>query len=190
MFYSFVSLVLYNQLPLCVVYTQLIFLFLRPISSSIGCCWVVCLAIFTQLIFDYLNNVIKYFLKLYEKNGYQVQYELTNDYACILQSETDLYNDLEILQKLIPKGKKILFQLHFRPNVIYNNSSKIINKREIIFNVVNNFCNTHENAYFYDPSVLLNTNKSLYDGDTHFNYRGHKISFNYMYDNFLQKFGV
>lgn len=129
-------------------------------------------------------------LKLYEKNGYQVQYELTNDCTCILQSETDLYNDLEILQGLIPKGKKIIFQTHFRPNVIYNDTSKIIDKREIIYNVVNNFCNTHENAYLYDPSVLLNTDKSLYDGDTHFNNRGYEICFNYIYDNFLQKNGV
>jgi hypothetical protein len=129
-------------------------------------------------------------LKLYEKNGYQVQHELTDDYDCVLQSETDLYNDLEILQGLIPKGKKILFQIHFRPNVIYNDASKIIDKREIIYNVVNNFCNTHENAYLYDPSVLLNTDKSLYTGDIHFNTRGYEISFNYIYDNFLQKFSV
>lgn len=129
-------------------------------------------------------------LKLYEKNGYQVQYELTKDYTCVLQSEKDLYNDLEILQGLIPKGKKIIFQTQFRPNVIYNDTSKIVDKREIIYNVVNNFCNTHENAYLYDPSVLLNTDKSLYDGDTHFNNRGHEICFNYIYDNFLQKNGV
>jgi len=129
-------------------------------------------------------------LKLYEKNGYQVQHELTNDYACVLQSETDLYNDLEIIQGLIPKGKKLIFQTHFRPNIIYNDASKIIDKREIIYNVVNNFCNTHENAYLYDPSILLNKDKSLYDGDTHFNNRGHKICFNYIYDNFLQNFGV
>jgi len=125
-------------------------------------------------------------LKLYEKDGYQVQHEHTNDYACTLQSETDLYNDLEILQGLLPKGKKILFQTHFRPNVIYNDASKIINKREIIYNVLTNFCNNHENAYLYDPSVLLNTDVSLYDGDTHFNTRGYEISFNYMYENFLQ----
>jgi len=126
-------------------------------------------------------------LKLYEKNGYQVQYEFTNDYTCNLQSETDLYNDLEILQGLIPKGKKIIFQIHFRLNVIYNDASKVIDKREIIYNVVNNFCNTHENAYLYDPSIILNEDKSLYDGETHFNNIGHIISFNYIYDNFLQK---
>jgi len=124
-------------------------------------------------------------LKLYEKNGYQVQYELTDDYTCVLQSETDLYNDLEILNGIL-KGKKILFQIHFRPNVIYNDASKIIVNREIIYNVVNNFCNTHENAYLYDPSFLLNTYEFLYDGDTHFNDIGYEKSFDYIYNNFLQ----
>jgi hypothetical protein len=126
-------------------------------------------------------------LKLYEKNGYQVQFELTNDYTCILQSETDLYKDLKILKDLIPNGKKILFQIHFRPNIIYNDTSKSIDKREIIYNVVNNFCNTHEGAYLYDPSILLNKDKSLYDNDTHFNDRGYEISFNYIFDNFINR---
>jgi hypothetical protein len=129
-------------------------------------------------------------LKLYEKNGYQVQYELTNDYECGLQSETDLYNDLKILRDLIPKGKKILFQIHFRPNIIYNDASKIIYKREIIYNVVHNFCNTHEDVYLYDPSVLLNTDKSLFDGNTHFTPIGHEKSFKYLYENFIQKIGI
>lgn len=141
---------------------------------------------------DAFNNCDYYIfeicsLKLYEKNGYQVQFELTDHYNCLIQSETDLYNDLQILQGLIPKGKKIIFQIHFRPNIIYNDPSKAIDKREIIYNVVSNFCNTHENVYLYDPSVLLSTDKSLYDGETHFNSRGHEISFNYIYDNFIQK---
>lgn len=125
-------------------------------------------------------------LKLYENNGFQVQHELTNEFTCLLQSEIDLYNDLKILQSLIPKGKKILFQIHFRPNVIYNDPSKIIEKREIIYNVVNKYCNTNDNVYLYDPSVLLNVDKSLFDGDTHFSERGHEVSFNYIYDNFIQ----
>jgi hypothetical protein len=126
-------------------------------------------------------------LKLYEKGGYQVQHELTNDYACVLQSETDLYNDLKILYDLIPEGKRIIFQIHFRPNIIYNDTSRTIDKREIIYDVVNKFCNTNENAYLYDPSILLNTDKSLFDGDTHFNPRGHEMSFKYLYDNFIHK---
>jgi len=126
-------------------------------------------------------------LKLYEKNGYQVQFELTNDYTSDLQSETDLYTDLKTLRELIPEGKQIIFQIHFRPNIIYNDASKAINKREIVYTVVNNFCNTHANTYLYDPSVLLKTDTSLFDGDTHFNEQGHKSSFNYLYDNFIQK---
>jgi len=148
-----------------------------------------------QSIKDEFNNCNYYIfeicsLKLYEKDGYQVQYELTDDYTCVLQSETDLYNDLKILQDLIPKGKKIIFQTHFRPNVIYNDASKIIDKREIIYNVVNNFCNIYDNAYLYDPSVLLKINKTYFDGLIHFNKKGHEISFNYIYENFIQKNAV
>jgi hypothetical protein len=124
-------------------------------------------------------------LKLYEKDGYQVQHELTNDYTCVLQS--DLNADLKILRDLIPVGKRIIFQIHFRPNVIYNDISKAIDKRETIYNVVNNFCYTHENTYLYDPSVLLNTDTSLFDGDTHFINGGHEMSFKYLYDNFIKK---
>ena len=126
-------------------------------------------------------------LKLYERNGYQVQHELTNDYTFVLQSETDLYNDLSTLKSLIPKEKQIIFQVHFRPNIIYNDPSKVIEKRESIYNVVNNFCNTNENVYVYDPSIILREDTSLFDGDTHFNYRGNEKSFNYIYDTFINK---
>jgi len=124
-------------------------------------------------------------LKLHEKDGYQVHYELTNDYKMLLQSEDDLYNDLKILQNLIPKGKKIIFQTHFRPNIIYDDISQIIDKREIIYNVVNNLCNTNDNVYLYDPSIILKTDKTLFDGDTHFTEIGYETSFNYIYHNFL-----
>ena len=124
-------------------------------------------------------------IKLYEKNGYQVQFEHTNDYNCVLQSENDLYDDLKILQNLIPKGKKIIFEIHFRPNIIYNDVSKTIDKREIIYNVVNKFCNTNDNAYLHDPSDILKINNSLFDGDTHFTHTGHEVNFNYIYDKFL-----
>ena len=125
-------------------------------------------------------------LKCYERDGYQVQFELTHNYTCLLQSETDLYNDLKTLRDLIPKGKNILFQIHFRPNIIYDDASKSIDKREILYNVVNNFCTTNDNTYLYDPSVLLKKDISLFD-DTHFNDRGYELSFTYLYDNFIEK---
>jgi hypothetical protein len=112
-------------------------------------------------------------LKLYKNNNYQVQYEITNDYKCILQTEEELLEDLHIIRKLIPLNKRILFQTHFRPNIIYNDNTKIIDKREIIYNIVNNFCEKSTNTYLYDPSMLIQTNYSLFDGDTHFSDSGH-----------------
>lgn len=124
-------------------------------------------------------------LKLYEKEGYQVQFELTHDYRTVVQSEESLYNDLEILYNLLPAGKTLILQTHFRPNIIYNDPSKAIEKREAIYTVVESFCKLHENAHQYDPSILVQSDKSLFDGDTHFTEVGHAASFNYMYKNFL-----
>ncbi len=39
--------------------------------------------------------------------------------------------DLKIIRELIPENKKILFQVHFRPNIIYNNNTTI--KKEKLF---------------------------------------------------------
>jgi hypothetical protein len=125
-------------------------------------------------------------IKIYEKDGYQVQYELTNDYQCTVQSEEDIYNDLMILCRLLPKGKKIIFQTHFRPNIIYNDPSRVIEKREIIYNIVKKFCDANENIYLYDPSVLLQTNNSLFDGQDHFDHEpGYNATFKYITENFL-----
>ena len=127
-------------------------------------------------------------LKLYTKNGFQVQPEVTKDYDCIIQTEEDLYNDLQIIREMIPFNKKILFQIHFRPNIIYNDTNKSIGKREIIYDVVRKFCEKNKNTFIYDPSILLQTNHSLFDGNTHFNNKGHIESFNYIYNNYLTKF--
>ncbi len=126
-------------------------------------------------------------LKLYTKNDYQVQYELTNDYIFNLQTETDLYNDLLIIKNLIPKNKKIIFQIHFRPNIIYNNDELAIKNREILYNVINNFCNSNDNIYLSDPSVILNKNNQLLYDDTHFNGDGYLEYFNYLFNNFIKK---
>jgi hypothetical protein len=126
-------------------------------------------------------------LKLYERDGYQVQYELTNEYTCAIQSKEDIINDLYILKSLIPEGREIIFQTHFRPNIIYNDTLKTIEKREAIYNSVKNFCSINSNVYLYDPSLLLQKDTSLFDGDTHFNERGLELSFNYIYDTFIQR---
>jgi len=126
-------------------------------------------------------------LKLYKNNGFEVQYELTNEYNYILQTEEELFEDLQVIRQLIPFNKKILFQVHFRPNIIYNDANKTIENREIIYNLINKFCEKNENTFIYDPSILIQTNHSLFDGDTHFNYIGHIESFNYIYNNYLIK---
>lgn len=126
-------------------------------------------------------------LKLYKNNGLEVQYEETNEYNCTLQTEEELLEDLHTIRELIPFNKKILFQVHFRPNVIYNDVNKTIEKREVIYNVVNKFCEKNENTFIYDPSVLLQTDHSLFDGDTHFTHSGYIESFNYIYDNYITK---
>ncbi len=126
-------------------------------------------------------------LKLYKNNGFEVQYELTNEYDYRLQTEEELIEDLQAIRKLIPFNKKILFQCHFRPNIIYNDASKIIEKREIIYNLINKFCQENENTFIYDPSILIRTDHSLFNGYQHFTQRGHIESFNYIYNNYLIK---
>lgn len=126
-------------------------------------------------------------LKIYEKNRYQVLDRLTQDYQYNLQSEEDLYNDLVILYNLIPKDKPIIFQCHFRPNIIYKDESKAIINREIIYNVLNKFCSSNSNSYLYDPSILLNINPSLFDSDVHFNHIGYTMNFKYIYEKYIQK---
>jgi hypothetical protein len=126
-------------------------------------------------------------LKLYKNNIFDVQFELTNEYNYILQSEEELLEDLYTIRQAIPFNKKILFQVHFRPNIIYSDTNKTIEKREIIYNLINKFCEKNENTFLYDPSILIKTNNSLFDGDTHFTHNGHIESFNYIYDNYLKK---
>jgi hypothetical protein len=127
-------------------------------------------------------------LKLYTNNGFEVQYELTNDYNYILQKEEELLEDLHTIRELIPLNKKIIFQVHFRPNIIYNDTNKTIDNREVIYNVINKFCKKNINTYIYDPSILLQQNYSFFDGDTHFTNSGHIESFNYIYNNYITKY--
>lgn len=127
-------------------------------------------------------------LKLYKNNGYEVQYEVTNEYDIILQTEEELYEDLCKIRKLIPQNKKILFQVHIRPNIVYNDDTKTIDKREIIYNVINNFCKKNKNTYIYDPSNLIKTDYSFFDGDTHFTNSGNLAHFNYIYNNYITKY--
>jgi len=127
-------------------------------------------------------------MKLYNNDGFEVQHELTSDYQQILQTEDELLEDLYTIKELIPANKKILFQVHFRPNIIYNDANKTIENREKIFNIISSFCDKNDNAFIYDPSIILQADNSLFDGDTHFNANGNTQSFNYIYNNYILKF--
>jgi hypothetical protein len=126
-------------------------------------------------------------LKLYKNNGYEVHFELTKDYETVVQTEEDFLEDLKLLRTMIPYNKKILFQTHFRPNIIYNDDKKQIENRDIIFNAVNKFCKTNYNTFIYDPSILIKEDHSLINGDNHFLWKGYMKSFEYVYNNFIKK---
>jgi len=126
-------------------------------------------------------------LKLYINNGYEVQYELTNNYEYRIQTVDELIEDLHTLRKIIP-NKKILFQCHFRPNIIYDNETKAITKREVIYNTLLKFCNNNNNVFLYDPSIIIKNNNFLFDGDTHFTDNGYIENFKYIYNNYLVKY--
>jgi len=85
---------------------------------------------------------------LNKNNGIEVQYELTNEYNYVLQSEQELLEDLHTIRNMIPLNKKILFQVHFRPNIIFNDVNRIIEKRDVIYNVINKFC--ENNVFLFD----------------------------------------
>ena len=75
------------------------------------------------------------------------------------QTREELYNDLLTLRNLININKKIIFVSHFRPHIIYNDESKMILSREIIFDTIKEFCekNKELNVVHYDPSIFLHS---------------------------------
>ena len=126
-------------------------------------------------------------LKLYEKNGFQVQFELTNDHTETLQTKDELRNDLIQLINMIPKNKRIVFQCHFRMNIMWNDQKCMIQNREDIFDVLQQVASEFNNVRVYDPSEYLKNNKSSLSDATHFNEQGHVQSFDYIFDHFISK---
>jgi hypothetical protein len=128
-------------------------------------------------------------LKIYNYKGFYTQYEQMpnndiSDYNVVIQDKLDLFNDLFTIKNLFP-NKKIIFQCHFRPNVIYNDETKAISKRETIYEVLLKFCNDNENCFLYDPSRVLIDNNNFFDGDNHFYENGYNASFKYLCDNYI-----
>jgi hypothetical protein len=124
-------------------------------------------------------------LKYYQKDGFQVQMELTKDYDFFVQTQEDLMNDLKRIRELIPLEKKILFQVHFRPNIIYDDPTKSMSKRETIYETVHQFSLENENVYIYDPSKFIKENLNYIHDIEHFTPRGHLENFHWIYKNYL-----
>ena len=124
-------------------------------------------------------------LKLFIKDGYQVDFHNTHDYTTYTQTAYELHNDLHTLINMIPSNKKIIFQCHFRPNIIQNDDTKSIRNREIIFDILTNISTIYPNVKIYDPSKLLKNKQYLYDGDIHFKDEYYEEIFNYLYDNYI-----
>ena len=142
-------------------------------------------------------------LKTYCKDGFQVQNEFcriaANDhtrenpkYKNIVDYNThelsikELMVELISLRELIPKTKTILFQTHFRPNIIYNDDNKRIQNREIIFDTIDIFCKNNINVFVYDPSIIVKLyGTTMLIDDLHFSKEGYAKNFEYIYNNYI-----
>lgn len=127
-------------------------------------------------------------IKLCERDGFQVQYELTDNWVLRTQSREELFHDMQIIRSLIPAHKPLLFQTHFRPNIIKNNVLLKISKRELIYFTALSICRLYPNTYVYDPSIIIRNDLSLYDGDVHFNERGFQRNFEAIFQDFILRY--
>jgi hypothetical protein len=121
--------------------------------------------------------------KLKNKNG---GYDIVEKYDTNILSSEELLLKLNILRNLIHSSKPIVFQTHFRPNIMYNNDNMCIKNREIIFNTIEHFCKNNSNVFIYDPSIIVKLyGTGMLDDDVHFSKEGHIKSFEYIYKNYI-----
>ena len=139
-------------------------------------------------------------LKTYCKEGFFVQeelcksrnknggYDIVEKYDTKILSSEELLLKLNKLRNLIHSSKTIVFQTHFRPNIIYNNDNMCIKNREIIFNTIEHFCKNNSNVFIYDPSIIVKLyGPTMLTDDTHFSKIGHIKNFEYIYNNYIRK---
>jgi len=127
-------------------------------------------------------------LKIKKINDFYINLKDNNSKYDYIQTNEELYNDLSILRKLINIDKKIIFVSHFRPNLIYNDESKKIISREIIFNTIKQFCenNIDLNVLYYDPSNFINSHINYLSDNYHYNEKYIKESFENLYYNYMK----
>ena len=120
-------------------------------------------------------------LKLHERDGFQVQHELSKEHETRIQSKEELYSNIQMLITMIPPNKPILFQSHFRPHIIYDDPSKSIEAREIIYETLVQIRNLNpDRIIIYDPSEIIKSNHALIHDDLHFSQWGLDVNFNHL----------
>ena len=124
-------------------------------------------------------------------NGFQIQEDLawkklnSEKITNSVQNSDGLLKDLEILHNLISPAKKIIFQCHFRPNIIYGDNKLAVVNREIIYETLIHFSKMHKNVFIIDPSIFVKENIDCYDGNLHFTSIGNVKYAEYLYQNFI-----
>ena len=128
-------------------------------------------------------------IKSYKIKNYFCHFEQFENNIINPECETITLDEALLLEKineliqLLP-GKKIIFQCHFRPNIIFNDETKKILNREIIYETLLKCCN--ENVFLYDPSIILANNQNLLEDDLHFNDYGLQKSNEYIFKTFIK----
>jgi hypothetical protein len=104
----------------------------------------------------------------YVMEGYQVQNELLTEYnvSATRLTQDDLEDDIEELLSLIPSGKSVIFQCHFR------NGGK---SRESIYNALIKIKEKYPHITVYDPTFISRSDCNMYD-DKHFNGNGRLLN--------------
>jgi hypothetical protein len=125
-------------------------------------------------------------MKLFERDGFQVQSDLTDSFDTVtLQSKEELLRDLKVIIGMVPAGKRIVFQGHFRLDYIFSDPDKKIQNRDNIFDTLQLLLKSGEfpNVRVYDPSEVLRHNPHCFSDPTHFNEFGHGQSFQSLFVN-------
>ena len=144
-------------------------------------------------------------LKLFFKNGFSIMSEIAEQYNSFeKQTKEDLKKDIRILINLIGNDKKIVFQCHFRPNIIENDDKLKIENREIIYEAINEIQSEYENVFLHDPSIFIRENhlsetnlffddfdkvkpnQPMYDGKNHFSRQGAGFNLRYIMKNIIK----
>jgi len=114
---------------------------------------------------------------------YQTNYV---DKNCVVHSQNaeDLYNDLHIIRGLFPPDKIVIFQTHFRLNLIYNDESQSIDARNTIYETVKKFTENSKNTFICDPNEIIITLDYLKDSN-HWSDIGIIACFNYYKEKFF-----